>query len=180
MTIFLIGYMASGKTTLGRALARTSGMQFIDLDFYIQQRFRKTISEIFAEEGEEGFRRLERSVLNEVGEFCDVIISCGGGTPCFFDNMDFMNSRGVTVWLRSSVGRIVERLLTAKTRRPIVERLTREELPAFVEAHLEERSPFYSKARMTFDSENLESKPEIRQQVRALAGRLGLPLQDPE
>lgn len=174
MTIFLIGYMASGKTTLGKALARTSGMQFIDLDFFIQQRFRKSISEIFAEGGEERFREIERSILNEVGEFCDIIIACGGGTPCFFDNMDFMNSRGVTVWLQSSVERTVERLLTAKTRRPIVEKLSREELPAFIETHLEQRRPYYSKAQITMNSDRLESKPEILEQVERLARRLGI------
>lgn len=82
MTIFLIGYMASGKTTLGRALARELGFRFIDLDFYIEQRFRHRIPELFAHNGEAGFRDIEGRMLRESGEFCDTVVSCGGGTPC--------------------------------------------------------------------------------------------------
>lgn len=179
MTIFLIGYMASGKTTLGRAFARAAGMQFVDLDFYIEQRFRKSVSRIFAEEGEERFREIESSMLREVGEFCDVVVSCGGGTPCFFDNMDFMNERGVTVWLKATVDRTVKRLLEAKTKRPIIERTPREQLEEFVATHLEERTPYYSKARLTFDSDNLELRQEIDAQVRLLADRLHIRLSNP-
>ncbi|MBD5296207.1 MAG: shikimate kinase [Bacteroides sp.] len=172
MTLFLIGYMASGKTTLGRAFARATGMQFIDLDFYIEQRFRKSISQIFAEEGEERFREIEREMLHEAGEFCDAVISCGGGTPCFFDNMDFMNERGTTVWLRASVDRTVHRLLEAKTRRPIVERIPREELSDFIATHLNERIPYYSKARIEFDSNELEFRRQIDEQVNRLRSLL--------
>lgn len=172
MTIFLTGYMASGKTTLGRALAREAGMQFIDLDFYIEQRFRKKISEIFAERGEEGFRRMESAMLHEVGEMEDVIVSCGGGTPCQGDNMEFMNSRGVTLWLEAPVSVIVRRLLVAVTRRPIVERYSAEELPGFVEKHLAERTPYYSKAQMRVDASDLESRPAIARTVKDLLERL--------
>ena len=91
--ILLTGYMGAGKTTLGRALATKLGLTFIDLDCYIEERFRKTISQIFAEKGEEGFRDIERRMLHEVAEFEDIIISTGGGTPCFFDNIDYMNSK---------------------------------------------------------------------------------------
>lgn len=160
--------MASGKTTLGRALARATGMTFIDLDFYIEQRFRKSVSEIFAEMGEERFREIEREMLREAGEFCDVIVSCGGGTPCYFDNMDFMNDRGITVWLQAGVDCTVRRLLTAKTRRPIIERTPRADLPGFIEKHLEERRPFYSKARLRFPSEKIETRSEIAEQVELL------------
>ncbi len=174
MTIFLIGYMASGKTTLGRALSRATGMTFIDLDFYIQQRYRKTISEIFAEFGEERFREIEREMLHEVGEFCDVIVSCGGGTPCYFDNMDFMNQRGTTIWLQAGVECTVRRLLTAKTRRPIVEHILPAELPKFIQSHLEERRPHYSKARLSFPSEKIETRAEIAEQVDRLITLLSL------
>lgn len=96
--IFLMGYMGSGKTTLGRAFARAEGLEFIDLDWYIEERLHKSISELFAERGEEGFRNLERKMLHEAGEFEDVVIACGGGTPCFFDNMEYMNRQGTTIF----------------------------------------------------------------------------------
>ena len=100
--IILIGYMGSGKTTVGRALAKELGLPFYDLDWYIESRMRKKVSQIFAEQGEEGFRRIERNMLHEVAEFEDVVVSCGGGTPCFFDNMDYLNSQAQVVWLKAT------------------------------------------------------------------------------
>ena len=87
--IFLVGFMGCGKSTLGRALAKELGWDFIDLDFYIEQRFRRTVPQLFAERGEEEFRRIESSMLREAGEFDDVVVSCGGGTPCHDDNMAY-------------------------------------------------------------------------------------------
>ena len=89
--IILIGYMGAGKTTIGKALSKELGATFYDLDWYIESRMRKTVAQIFAEKGEEGFRKMEYNMLHEVAEFENVIISCGGGTPCFFDNMDYLN-----------------------------------------------------------------------------------------
>ena len=97
--IFLIGYMGAGKTTLGKAFAKKYNLSFVDLDWYIEERFHKTVQELFAERGEDGFRELERNMLHEVADFENVIISTGGGAPCFFDNMDFMNKSGITVFL---------------------------------------------------------------------------------
>ena len=99
MRIFLTGYMASGKTTLGKAFARACNLGFIDLDWYIEERMHMSVRDIFAERGEDGFRQLEKNMLHEVSEFENVVVACGGGTPCFFDNMDVMNSRGITVFL---------------------------------------------------------------------------------
>ena len=99
--IFLIGYMGTGKSTLGRAVARLGDIRFIDLDHYIEGRFHRSVSQLFEERGEDGFRKVEQAMLHEVGEFEDVIIACGGGTPCFFDNMDYMNSRGLTILLEA-------------------------------------------------------------------------------
>ena len=117
--IFLIGYMGAGKTTLGRALAKELGIQFIDMDSYIEARFCKTISKIFAEKGEEGFREIERRILHEVGEFEDVIISTGGGTPCFFDNVEYMNGQGTTVFLDVPEERLFIRLSIARSKRQL-------------------------------------------------------------
>ena len=98
--IILIGYMGAGKTTVGRQLAKELGLQFYDLDWYIETRHHTTVTQIFAERGEDAFRRIERAMLHEVAEFEDVVISCGGGTPCFFDNMDYLNRQGQVVYLR--------------------------------------------------------------------------------
>lgn len=168
MTIFLTGYMASGKTTLGRALARHLGVEFIDLDFYIEQRYRMKVPQIFAEKGEEGFRRLEAVILREAGEFENVVISCGGGTPCFGDNMEFMNSRGVTVFLDAPADVICRRLRLAPSKRPIVAKYTAEELPAFVKGHLASRLPHYEKSKIRFDCSDLESHAAIAAAVSRL------------
>ncbi len=159
--IFITGYMASGKTTFGRALARATGRQFIDLDFYIEQRFRKTIREIFAERGEEAFRRMESAMLREVGEFEDVIIACGGGTPCFNANMDYMLGAGTTVFLEASVERIITRLVINSVRRPLMAGKSEAELREAVEAGLRERMEHYQRAEIHFSGERLEDRDQI-------------------
>lgn len=164
-TIFIIGYMASGKTTFGRALARRLGYNFIDLDFYIRQRFRMTPAEIFARKGEAEFRRMESAMLREAGEFEDTIVACGGGTPCQPGNMEYMNSRGLTVCLTASISRIAERIINAPGKRPITNGIAAEELPAFIERHMAERLPYYSMSRITFESDNLESARQIHETV---------------
>ena len=108
--VFLVGYMGAGKTTVGKELAKLAGLSFIDLDYYIEGRYHKAVSQIFAERGEEAFREIERNMLHEVAEFEDVLISTGGGAPCFFDNMEFMNASGTTVYLKVSVEELAKRL----------------------------------------------------------------------
>ena len=116
--IFLTGYMGAGKTTLGKAFAREMNVPFIDLDWYIEERFHKSIRELFVERGEASFRELERNMLHEVSEFEDVIISTGGGTPCFFDNMDYMNGHGQTVFLDVHPDILFRRLRVANPAAP--------------------------------------------------------------
>src|SRR3712207_895625 len=94
--IILLGYMGSGKTTLGNALSKDLGLPFYDLDWYIESRMRQTVKQLFDSVGEEGFRRIERNMLHEVAEFENVIVSCGGGTPCFYDKMEYLNGEGAT------------------------------------------------------------------------------------
>lgn len=159
--MFIIGYMASGKTTFGRALAHRMGREFIDLDFYIEQRFRKTIAEIFSEKGEEEFRRMETAMLRETGEFDNVVISCGGGTPCFNNNMEYMLSRSDVVWLDATVDRIVERLVINSSRRPLIKGKSPEEIRQTVKKGLSDRIGFYSKANIRFSGEHLEDKRQI-------------------
>ena len=172
--IFLIGYMGAGKTTLGRALAQTLGLQFIDLDCYIEDRFRKTISQIFAEKGEEAFRDLERRMLHEVGEFEDVIISTGGGTPCFFDNVEYMNGQGTTVFLDVPVERLFIRLSIARSKRPLIKDKNDDELRSFIVEQLGKRLPHYSKAQFTFEADKLEDKRQIDLSVEAFCRQFNI------
>ena len=159
--IILIGYMGSGKTTVGRALAKELSMPFYDLDWYIESRRRKTVPQIFAERGEEGFREIERYMLHEVAEFEDVIISCGGGTPCFFDNMDYLNQQGDVIWLKADPEVLYKHLLMGKTERPLLKGKSPEELMAFIRGQLEQREPFYAKARNVVDVSLMDTYEKI-------------------
>lgn len=159
--IFLIGYMGCGKSTLGRNVAAITGMQFIDLDTYIETRFHANVRQIFDERGEDGFRDIERRMLHEVAEFEDVIIACGGGTPCFFDNMDYMNERGTTVLLNASLDRLFSRLKRGRHKRPLLAGKNDDELRQFIIDGLAARHPFYSRAAHRFESDLLESSSQI-------------------
>lgn len=170
--IFLIGYMASGKTTLGRVLARALGRRFIDLDFYIEQRYHLKVPEIFRLRGEEEFRRMESAMLRETGEMEDVVIACGGGTPCAGDNMDWMSARGTTIFLDASVPVIARRVAQAPGKRPLLDGLTASELESRVSTHLASRLPFYTRAAVTLPSDRLESREQIETTLQELLLRL--------
>lgn len=159
--IILIGYMGAGKTTVGKALAKDLGLMFYDLDWYIESRMRKTVAQIFAERGEEGFRQIERNMLHEVAEFEDVIISCGGGTPCFFDNMEYLNQQGDTVYLQASPETLAAHLKMGKGVRPLLVGKTDEELRQYIVDSLEKRNPFYTKARHIIDIDVMDSFDKI-------------------
>lgn len=164
--IFLIGYMGAGKTTLGRALAKELGLEFIDLDNYIESRMCRSIAQIFAEKGEDGFRDIERRMLHEAGEFENVVVSTGGGTPCFFDNIEYMNSQGTTVFLDVPVERLFIRLSIARKKRPLIMNKSDEELRQFIVEQLEKRLPHYSKATQSFKADKLEDIKQIEMSVR--------------
>ncbi len=174
LRIFLTGYMGAGKTTLGKAAARRMNVSFIDLDWYIEERFHKTVGELFAERGETGFRELERNMLHEVADFEDVIISTGGGTPCFFDNMDFMNRMGSTVFLDVDPDVLFRRLKIAKQQRPILQGKKDEELKAFILQALEKRMVYYKQARYCLNADELEDIRQIENSVDKLIALLGL------
>lgn len=172
--IFLIGYMGAGKTTLGKAFARAMGLTFVDLDWYIEERFHKTVSQIFTERGEEGFRELEKRMLHEASDFENVVISVGGGTPCFFDNMEYMNQVGETVFLDVDNKVLFRRLKVAKHQRPLLANKTDEELMTFIQEALEKRLPHYTKAKYVFNGELLENRYQIQQSVERLKELLNL------
>lgn len=166
--IFLAGYMGAGKTTLGKAFARRLNVPFIDLDWYIEERFHKTVGELFSERGETGFRELERNMLHEVAEFEDVVISTGGGAPCFFDNMEFMNRVGQTVFLDVHPDVLFRRLRVAKQQRPILQGKQDEELKAFIVEALAKRAEFYRQAKYIFNADELEDRWQIDTSVERL------------
>ncbi|MER2997221.1 shikimate kinase [Pontibacter populi] len=149
MLIFLLGMMGSGKTTLGKELAEKLGYTFLDLDAVIEQKENRTIAEIFAAEGQERFRALERETLQTiVTNYKQAIVATGGGTPCFFDNMALMNTSGETVFLDVSVKDIAQRLSQSDlSTRPLLAGKTQSELISFLGKTLSERRRFYEQAR---------------------------------
>lgn len=159
--IFLIGMPGCGKTTLGRALARALSRRFIDLDHYIEGRYQRSIASIFQERGEEGFRLIESRLLREVGEMQDVIIACGGGTPCFHEGIDFMLSHGLTLHLKASRERLHERLCRRRSHRPQVASLSADETFDYIDRTLAERLPIYDRAHLTIESSRLEDAAQI-------------------
>lgn len=172
--IFLLGYMGAGKTTLGKALAKEMNLPFVDLDWHIEGRYHKTVQELFAEKGEAGFRELEKQMLHEVAEFEDVIISVGGGTPCFFDNMEFMNSKGSTVFLNAGVDVLFRRLRVATQSRPLLRGKSDEELKSFITQALANRKEHYRKAVYVLNADELESNEQIKGTVSRLRALLNI------
>ena len=157
--------MGVGKTTIGRALAKSLNLKFYDLDWYIESRRHKTVKQLFDEKGEEGFREIERNMLHEVAEFEDVVVSCGGGTPCFFDNMDYMNRQGETLYLKATPEVLYQHLKMGRNVRPLLLNKTQEELMTFITEQLSQREPFYSKARHTIDVSLLNNYDAIDRSV---------------
>ena len=172
--VILIGYMGAGKTTIGKALSKDMGITFYDLDWYIESRMRKTVAQIFAERGEEGFRKIEYNMLHEVAEFEDVIISCGGGTPCFFDNMDYLNQQGQVVYLKAEPEVLYKHLLMGKIERPLLKGKSPEELIAFIREQLEKREVFYSMAQYTLDVSLMDNYDKIKVTIAKLKELVGL------
>jgi shikimate kinase len=146
MRIYLIGYMGCGKSTLGRKLSKHLNLQFVDMDHYIEERNYKTIPQIFAEEGEAEFRKKERKALEELAEFTDIVIATGGGAPCFFDNINFMNNSGKTIYLNIDPKILANRLLKSKTERPLIKGKSKDELVVFIGDTLKKRNEFYKQA----------------------------------
>jgi shikimate kinase len=157
MRIYLVGYMGCGKSTIGRKVADIMSFSFIDLDKFIEERNFKSVPAIFAEEGESAFREKEKSALLEVSQFEDVVIGTGGGTPCFFENMNFMNANGVTIYIAPETEVLATRLLNSKTERPLIIGKKRAELIDFINQALIARAPFYEKATIIIrDQQDLD------------------------
>ena len=173
-SIILVGYMGSGKTTVGRQLALALGRTFYDLDWYIEMRYHRTVAQLFEERGEEGFRELERNMLHEAAEFEDIVLSCGGGTPCFFDNMDYIRSVGESVYLKATPEVLAQHLKMRKVERPLLQGKNEEELLDFIRTSLEQREPYYLKAEHVVDVSLLDNYDKLQISVQLIRKELGL------
>lgn len=169
--LYIIGYMGCGKTTFGRALSEATGLKFIDLDHYIEERHNATVREIFDRSGEAEFRRIEREMLHETAGMEDCVISCGGGTPCFFDNVEFMNLNGTSLWLQASHDTLFSRLIRKREKRPLLAGRSDEEIRDIIATQLEARSPFYSKATICWKGDSLEDRRQIDENVAQFLSR---------
>ncbi len=162
MHIYLIGFMAVGKTTFGKKLARALAMPFLDTDKLIEHQTNKTIEQLFEELGEDGFRKLEADVLRNLPAHKPYVVATGGGLPCYYDNMLFMNNTGFTVYLNAEPAFIHSRLERAKKPRPLVKGLKGEALLQFITNKLGQRSAFYSQSKLTLSLPEKEPETLIK------------------
>jgi shikimate kinase len=154
MRIFLIGFMGSGKTYWGRLLSEKLGIRFFDLDEQIAEHTGKSIPEIFAGEGEEQFRLLEKEALHIIAESHDsLVMACGGGTPCYFNNIEYMNQSGTTVWINPPVETLFERLVKEKAQRPLISGLADDQLKGFIIKKFSDRKIYYEQADVVVEEE---------------------------
>jgi shikimate kinase len=155
MLIFLVGFMGSGKSTVGQRLARRLGYSFIDMDARIEGEYGMTINEIFEKLGEKAFREMENQLLEEMFTRQDAVISTGGGLPCTGNNMDLINRSGVSIYLKMEPATLLNRLSRGKSRRPLIRHLSHTEMEEFIHMKLREREPFYLKAHHTVNGLNV-------------------------
>ncbi|MDR1153226.1 MAG: shikimate kinase [Bacteroidales bacterium] len=167
MKIFLVGFMGSGKTSVGKRLVESIGFDFVDTDRFIEMQQGKTVAEIFAQRGETAFREMERNVLLNLQQHEYAVVSTGGGMPCHGDNMDLMLAGGRVVYLKTSPQALSRRLLRSHTERPLIKGKAEEELQQYIVEKLAEREPFYSRAHVTVQTENF-SVEELVQTLRRM------------
>jgi len=148
MKIYLLGFMGSGKSFIGKRLAKKLDMDFIDLDHYIEQMEGLTISQLFENKSEKGFRQIEKKYLQSLSPKENTIIACGGGTPCFYNNMKWMNENGLTIYLKSSNRLLFHRLKQGKSKRPLLKNLSDNGLKEFIKMKMEERASQYEEAEI--------------------------------
>ena len=157
MKIFLIGFMGSGKTHYGRLLSEKLGLPFFDLDEQISSHVGKPIVEYFEQDGEEAFRLTEKDLLHIITESHDsFIMACGGGSPCYFNNIDYMNQEGTTVWINTPTDIIFERLVKEKENRPLIRNLSDDRLRWFIHKKFADRRIYYEQAEVKIEDEPLE------------------------
>jgi len=157
MRVFLIGFMASGKSTVGKKLAKKLELPFVDLDDYIEEKYSSTIRLLIYDKGMDRFREIEKEALEAlIRKYENIVISTGGGTPCYFDNMNLMNNSGTTVYLEVDINVLVDRLMHAKQDRPLIWGKSREDLTVYAKDLLSKRNDDYSKAALAVNGKNLK------------------------
>lgn len=179
--LFVVGYMGCGKTTFGEALAKVTGKSFIDLDQYIEKYKEKTVKQIFQENGEDAFRKIESDLLRIASEEAD-IIACGGGTPCFYGNIEYINQTGISVWLDASIEVLLARLKVGNEKRPLLRGLSENEIANKIESQLSERRKFYSKAKIHWNGDRLEDEEMIMENILSFISKypeLGFAITNP-
>jgi len=153
MKVFLVGYMTSGKSSFGKKLGYALNTKFIDLDEYIEKKLNHTIPYHFQTQGEDSFREIEHESLKEIIHTeDDFVLATGGGTPCFYDNMELMNQAGKTVYLKVDVNVLIERLKNTSRVRPLIADVEKEDIESYVKKHFAEREKCYDKASIIIDT----------------------------
>lgn len=156
MKIFLIGFMGSGKSHWGRLLSQKLQLPFFDLDEQVVNAEGKSINDIFEQHGEEYFRLKEKEVLHILTEsHSSFVMACGGGTPCYFNNVEYMNRSGTSVWLNTPVNVLFERLVKEKEHRPLLHDLTDQQLKSFIIKKFSDRKIYYEQADVVIEDENI-------------------------
>jgi shikimate kinase len=162
MRIFLIGFMGSGKSSIGKELAYKLGLFFIDLDSLIEEKTSNTVAEIFSKQGEEKFRKIEHQCLKETFKADNVVIATGGGAPCFHNNMQLINEHGISVYIKLNAGMLASRLMSDNGKRPLLkDHTTPEDFRKHISQLLETREPYYEKATFIIEGKNISAKKII-------------------
>ena len=154
--IYIVGYMGAGKTTAARRLAQRLGWEVVDTDALFEEKYKISVNDFFNKYDEPLYRKLESEVLKSTESLENVVVSTGGGTACYFDNMEWMNQHGLTVFLRISPKAAVDRVIHSRHKRPLVEGKSEDELIEFVNSHYASRLPFYELAQITVKSEDFD------------------------
>jgi shikimate kinase len=156
MRIYLTGYMGSGKSTIGKKLANKLGFLFIDLDSLIENKYRITIPDIFNRYDEDAFRLVEHQTLQETFTYSNAIISTGGGTPCFYNNMELINQNGLSVYIQMRERSLYDRLINSKKKRPLLDDKSPEQIMAHIKKQMTEREPYYLQSKLVIKGESLD------------------------
>jgi shikimate kinase len=157
MKIFLVGFMGSGKTYWGQQLSQKLNLPFFDLDEQVVSHEGKPINEIFSDSGEEYFRLLEKDTLHIITESHDsFVMACGGGSPCYFNNVDYMNQSGTTVWINTPIDTLFKRLQEEKSKRPLIKDLSDVQLRGFIIKKFADRKIYYEQADVILDDEPVQ------------------------